>query len=112
MPVYAPTPNPGDQRRRTRYLGIRIPHNAPPTVEILEQEIIRAKDGERILEDLNGFSVVMTEGELAADFPIRDPETDAEIPGQTATGAQAFALIYSWVRAKQLARDAKESFKE
>jgi hypothetical protein len=112
MPTYAPTVTPGDQRRRTRYIGIRVPHDGVPTVEILEQEVIRAKAGERVLEDLNGFGVAMDEKEMAASFQVRDPITDAEIPGATATGAQVFALIYSWVRAKQLARDAAAAAKK
>lgn len=106
VPTYAPTTTPGDQRRRTHFIGIRTPLGQVPQVEVLEQEVIRTAAGERVLEDLGQVAGVgaMTPAELATVFPLRDPETDAEIGG-TATPAQALALIYSWVRAKQLARD-------
>ena len=101
-PTYAPTTAPGEQRRRCRYLGIRTPLGQPPQIEILEQEVIRTQVGERVLEDLGNVPVGAFDP--AETFPVRDPETDAET-GQTASVGQAFALIYSWVRKQQLARD-------
>ena len=102
MTDYAPTVNPGDTRRRTRYIGIRTPLNVAPTVEVLEQDVIRTKTGEAVLADLGSFPTPL---DLAEVFPLRNPVDDS-LTGDTATAAQAMALIYSWVRAKQLARDA------
>lgn len=106
MTIYAPTITPGDQRRRTRFIGIRTPLGQAPQIEILEQEVVRTQAGERVLEDLGNVPVGAFDP--AETFPVRDPETDAET-GQTASVGQAFALIYSWVRKQQLARDAAEA---
>jgi len=103
--TYAPTTQPGETRTRTRYIGIRTPHDAPPQIESLEQEVIRTATGERVLADLG--NVPTGAFDVTESFPVRDPSTDAET-GDTATVGQALALIYSWVRAKQLARDAAE----
>ena len=105
-PSYAPTQAPGDTRRRCRYVGIWIPHDGPPRVDVLEQEVVRLGAGEQVLADLPGFPRVLAD--LSASFPVRDPATDAET-GQRATVAQALALIYSWTRAQQLERDAAET---
>jgi hypothetical protein len=103
--TYAPSTNPGDTRTRTRYIGIRTPHDAPPQIEILEQEVVRTAAGERVLADLGNVAVCAFD--VTESFAVRDPSTDAEI-GDTATVGDALVLIYSWVRAKQLARDAAE----
>jgi hypothetical protein len=101
-PNYTPTTTPGQTRRRTRYIGIRLPLDAAPSVEVLEQDVVRLTDGERILADLG--SLPTGTFDPAETFPVRDPATDA-LTGDTASVGQAHALIYSWVRAKQLARD-------
>ena len=116
MTVYSPTVSPGDTRRRCRYLGIRTPLDtrtdeqkaegvpAPvPIVEVLEQEVIRTANGERVLEDLGALPVGAFDP--TESFPLLDPETDAPLGGDATVG-QAFAIIYSWVRAKQAQRDA------
>ena len=102
MTNYAPTQNPGDTRRRTRYIGIRIPHDGPPVVEVLEQEVVRLADGERVLQDLGGFTIPLAD--MSATYPVRDPVTDA-LTGVEAAVSQALALIYSWTREQQLQRD-------
>jgi hypothetical protein len=103
MPNYAPTQNPGDTRRRTRYIGIRTPLDAVPQVEVLEQDVVRLASGEVVLADLGNCPV--SPFDPAETFDVRDPGTDATT-GTTATVGQAMALIYSWVRKQQLARDA------
>lgn len=106
MTNYSPTVTPGDERRRTRYLGIRIPHNGVPTVEVLEQDVIRTKAGiEEIIRDLGGFNRTVDAAALAESFPVRNPADDS-LTGGSVTTAQTMALIYSWVRAQQLLRDA------
>lgn len=106
MPNYAPIVAPGDQRRRTRFISIRTPLGQVPQVEVLEQEVILTAAGERVLEDLGALPVGPFDP--AESFPLRDPETDALL-GQTGTVGQTHAMIYSWVRAKQLARDLAEA---
>lgn len=109
---YDPTVNPGDTRLRSRYIGIRVPPNAYPTVEVLEQTVIRTKDGvEKILEDLGAVAgiPVLDSAALAVQYPARNPVTDEIIPGKFTTPGDAFAAVYDVVRGWQLARDAKEA---
>ena len=102
---YAPTQNPGDTRRRTRFIGIRTPLDALPQVEVLEQDVVRLPAGEVVLTDLGPCPVAPFDP--ASTFDLRDPSTDA-LTGTTATVGQALALIYSWVRKQQLARDSAQ----
>jgi hypothetical protein len=97
--------NIGDIRRRTRYIGIEIPLNSTPKVTILEQDAVKLPQGERVIEDLKGLNFTISD--FNEEFPLRNPETD-ELLGSNGNVAQAFALIYSWVRAKQVERDSQE----
>lgn len=112
MPTsYAPTATPGDTRRRSRYIGIRIPHDAAPTVEVLEQDVIKLKDGtEKVLQDLGPVAgIPLIAGlAIAETFPARNPITDEIIPDKFVTAGDAFAVVYAVVRGWQLARDAQE----
>jgi hypothetical protein len=103
MPNYSPTTNPGETRRRTRFIGIRTPLGATPVIEVLEQDVVRLIDGETVLKDLGNCPVAAFDP--SESFPVRDPDTDTET-GDTATVGEAFALVYSWVRQQQLNRDA------
>jgi hypothetical protein len=103
--TYAPTINPGDTRRRTRFIGIRTPLSGVPSVEVLEQDVVRLTDGERVLADLGHLPVQAFDP--AQTFELRDPETDALL-GSQATVGQTMALIYSWVRDQQTKRDAAQ----
>ncbi len=112
MTTYAPTVDPGDTRRRSRYIGIRIPHDGAPTVEVLEQDMIRLKDGaEKVLQDLGAVAGIpaLDAAALAVQFPARDPVTDEIIPAAFVTPGDAFAAVYAVVRGWQLARDAAEA---
>ncbi len=116
--TYAPTTNPGDTRTRCRYLGIWNPLNAAPSIDILEQEVVRLADGETVLRDTNGITGVRLDGSA---FTLRDPATDAPLAPEacaaiaaaiaagTATDAMAMVLVYSWTRYQQEARDAREA---
>jgi len=116
MPTpYEPTHSPGDTRLRSRYIGIRVPPNAYPTVEVLEQTVIRTKDGvEKILEDLGAVTGIPTldPAALAVQYPARDPATDQIIDGKFVSAGDAFACVYAVVRGWQLARDAVEAAEE
>jgi hypothetical protein len=99
---YSPTVNLGDTRRRTRYIGISTNLDSLPTVEVLEQDIVKLSGGEVVLRNLGNLKVSAYNPD--EEFDIRNPETD-ELTGSTATVGQAMALIYSWVRKNQLLRD-------
>jgi hypothetical protein len=100
---YTPTQAPGDTRRRCRFIGIRTPLDSVPQIEVLEQDVVRITSGEVVLADLGLCPVAPFD--LGETFDVRDPDTDA-LTGTTATVGQAMALIYSWVRKQQLARDS------
>jgi hypothetical protein len=107
---YSPTINPGDTRTRCRYLGFRIPHDGPVSCEALEQEIIRTKDGERVLADLGPVAGIqpldLTDpATLAAVVPVIDPATN-EPTGETTTVGAVFVGLFSYIHGAQLARDA------
>jgi hypothetical protein len=106
--TYTTTIDPGDERTRARYLGITIPLDTRlpnssepppvPTLDILEQQVIRKKDGsEAILRDLGSISVAV---DLNETFDKLNPVTD-EPTGQTASAAEVFALVYAYIRKKQ-----------
>jgi hypothetical protein len=99
---YAPTQTPGDTRRRCRFIGIRTPLNSVPQIEVLEQDVVRIASGEAVLADLGNLPIATFDP--SETFDVRDPNTDA-LTGTTATVGQAMALIYSWVRKQQVARD-------
>jgi hypothetical protein len=107
---YAPTINPGDTRTRCRYLGFRIPHNGPVSCEALEQEIVRTKDGERILADLGAVTGIPAldladPATLATIVPVIDPATN-EPTGESTTVGAVFVGLFSYIHGRQLARDA------
>ena len=107
---YDPTQSPGDTRTRCRFLGFRIPHDGPVSCEALEQEIVRTKDGERILSDLGAVAGIppldLTDpATLATVVPVIDPATN--IPtGEATTIGSVFVGLFSYVHGAQLARDA------
>jgi hypothetical protein len=119
MTDYAPTVNPGDTRRRCRFIGIRVPLDTrtnaekaaniqapPPQVEVLEEDVIRTAQQERVLEVLGNLPVGTFD--LSETFPILNPENDGALGGNATVG-QAFTLIHSWVRHKQTLRDTAEA---
>jgi hypothetical protein len=103
MTNYSPTINPGDIRRRTRYIGIRTALNTLPSIEVLEQDVILISEGEVVLRDMVG-SLPIEGFDPQETFELRNPETD-ELTGSISSVGEAMALIYSWVRSKQLLRD-------
>ena len=104
--------NPGTTYRRTRYIGIRNNPTGPALVEILEADALFINGvKEHLREGVGGLneSIDTTDpAALARSFPLRNPATDAVIPGQTATVGQALAIIYAYARDQQVLRDAKE----
>ncbi len=115
MTEYAISNNPGSVRRRTRYIGIRIPLDIrtdqekidgvspqPPSIDILEQDVVRIANCEKVIQDLS--QIPNTTFDPNEVFDVRNPNTD-ELLGTTATVGEAMTLIYSWVRKKQIDRD-------
>ena len=111
MTKYVPTLNPGDERTRARYLGIttpldtRLPDSedpAPcPSINVLEQTVIRKKDGsEAILENLMGFNVTIDADNMASEYPEVNPITD-EPTGRMLSVAETFMAVYSFIRHRQ-----------
>jgi hypothetical protein len=103
MNKYAPTQNPGDTRTRARYIGIWNPLVGQPTIDILEQQVVRLADGERVLADTPGITGIPFDP--AEVVELRHPETD-EMLGQTTTAGAIMAGVYSWCRGRQERRDA------
>lgn len=92
--------------RRVRYVGIRNSPDTTPTVEVLEADCIIIKGKKvHINEGVGGITRTMDEAALAESFPLLNPVDDSTIGG-SGTGAQLFAMIYSWARAQQMKRDA------
>lgn len=92
--------------RRVRYIGIRNPPDGVPTVEVLEADSVILNGKKLHLnEGVGGITRAMDAAGLAESFPLLNPADDSVLGG-TGTGAQVFALIYSWARAQQAKRDA------
>ena len=104
--------NPGTTYRRTRYIGIHNNTDSTAAIQILEADaaFINAKKV-NIDGGVGGISETINladPAQLLATFPLRDPTTDALITGASASVGQAFAILYSYSRAKQTARDAAQ----
>jgi hypothetical protein len=99
----------GDER--TTWKKIEIVRNPVglPSVRVWEEIVsLRANGKETTVEELPFFDIKITEEELAEVFPLRNPQTDAEV-GATMDGAMAHTSFYSWMRKNQIKRDAAQS---
>lgn len=108
MSKYDPTTNPGDMRTRARYVGIRTPNGATPSVEVLEEQIALAGGQELTVGQAGGIRVAIDETELARVIELRNPLDDS-LTGHSLTVAEIHAGVYSFVRAHQELRDAAEA---
>ena len=109
MNTYSPTINPGDERTRCRYFGAQLPNGAAPSIQVIEEQVVRRLNGtESHIADLGNLATGTFDPEEM--LALRDPETDA-LTGDSASVGQAFALIYSWVRHKQTQRDEADAHK-
>ena len=103
--IYNQTVNPGDDRMRTRYVGIRTELGQIPSVSILRQKVILCKDGsEKKLEDLDGPTVSFDKNEMV---DLRNPETN-ELLGVQVSAGEIMAGVHSWVMQQLLKFDQQQ----
>lgn len=102
---------PGTAFRRVRYIGIWNPPTGPAQLQILEADALFINGVKRHLdENVGGMmaSLSLTDTEkLNAPIQLKNPVTDAVVEGQTFTRAQLWAMLYSWARDEQQARDSR-----
>ena len=92
----------GVRWRRFANISISNPLNATPLVSCAEQEVV-SLSGDAIAYGVGNLDFPFDPG---FTFPMLDPVTN-EPTGGTAVGAAVYQLIYSYVLAKALERDAK-----
>ena len=103
---YNQTVNPGDDRMRTRYVGISTELGQIPMVSILRQRVILCKDGkEKKLEDLDGPYVSFNPTE---NVDMRNPETN-ELLGVQVSAGEIMAGVHSWVMQQLLKFDQQQA---
>jgi hypothetical protein len=103
---YAPTKNPGDERTRTRYVGITTELYQIPQIAILRQQVILQKTGkEKKLEDLDGPTVPFDDKEI---IELRNPETN-ELIGVQKPAGEIMVGVHSWVMQQLLKYDQQQA---
>lgn len=103
---YDQTVNLGDDRMRTRYVGIRTELGQIPMVSILRQRVILGKDGkEKKLEDLDGPNVSFDKNEMV---DLRNPETN-ELLGVQVSAGEIMMGVHSWVMQQLLKFDQQQA---
>lgn len=103
MPDYKESAVAGVRWHRFRRITIDNPRAGIPTVTCAEEQVLSA-GGVEHRQDVGAMAFRF---DPAAVFPVLDPET-GEPTGQIATGAQVYALIYSYVMAEAARRDAPQ----
>ncbi|WP_017879736.1 hypothetical protein [Janthinobacterium sp. CG3] len=98
---YKETTVTGSAWRRFRSIAIENGWLQVPMVVCVEQEVISLAAGE-ILRDVGNLNFPFSPADA---FPILDPMTNEPV-GICATGAEVYALVYSYVMAKAIERDA------
>lgn len=92
MPDYKESAVSGVLWHRFRRIVIDNPRLQAPSVTCLEEQVVSV-DGVEQRRDVGALAFRF---DPAAVFPVLDPET-GESTGDTATGAQVYALIYGYV---------------
>eukprot|EP00919_Chromeraceae_sp_WS-2016_P068699 GHVR01162614.1.p3 GENE.GHVR01162614.1~~GHVR01162614.1.p3 ORF type:complete len:122 (-),score=24.03 GHVR01162614.1:1943-2308(-) len=118
MKNYGPTSLPGDTRDRVWHTVIDTPMDertdaqksdgvaAPvPQTIYFEESGVKLGDHEKVLEKSHSENRIPFDPSVV--IPLRHPVTD-ELTGETATAGEAMALIYSYIRMDQEARQAAE----
>jgi hypothetical protein len=101
MPDYKQTSIAGQQWNRFSRIVIDNPRNGSPSVLCVEQEVIALAQGE-VIRDIDNLNFPFDPN---AQFDILDPATNLPT-GQTAIGAEVYALVFSCVMAMAAKRDA------
>jgi len=92
----------GVRWRRFSNISINNPLNATPVVSCAEQEVV-SLSSDAIAYGVGTLEFPFDPGFV---FPLLDPLTN-EPTGATAAGAAVYQLVYSYVLAKAMERDAK-----
>ena len=96
--------------RRVRYIGIWNPPTGPAQLQILEADALFINGVKRHLdENVGGINLTLSPDDTEAmteAIPLKNPQTDAVVEGQTFTRAQLWAMLYSWAQHEQATRDA------
>ena len=90
----------GSAWHRFSRIVIENTRHQPPSIICVEQEVIALDAGE-ILRDVGNLNFAFSP---ADSFAVLDPETNLPT-GVVATGAQVYAVVYSYVMAQAIARD-------
>lgn len=102
MPDYKETAVTGKKWQRCNVVHIDNPYQAQPTVTFAEQEVA----------EVDGATFQTQLGQLVFPFDpveninLRDPAT-GDLTGQTVTGADVYAALYSLYIQKAMERDAQ-----
>lgn len=103
MPEYKESNVNGVSWNRFKEIRICNPRNEVPHVICSEEQVVSADGAEQRTEiGSMGFRF-----DPSIEFPVLDPSTN-QPTGQIATGAQVYALIYSYVLAEAAKRDAPQ----
>ncbi len=106
---YAPTVNPGDIRRRVKRIELSTPLAGRIAVTIYEEDVVRLAAGAEVpLRDQGAISVIVDPSDaaqMASVFALRSYADDSLLGSDMAVGSVLMAF-FSWVRSRQLARDA------
>lgn len=92
----------GSEYHRFSRVVIDVPLNATPQIICVEQSVLRLPDGRTpIIQDVGNLNFSF---DIEACFPLLNPAT-GEPTGQTISGAEVYAAIWSVVMAKAKERD-------
>lgn len=100
MADYKQTTIAGDLWHRFGGIHISNPRPGQPTVLCVEQEVLALPTGE-LIRDVGNLGFIF---DPSAEFKILNPITN-EPTGAYATGAQVYALVFSYVMAEAAKRD-------
>jgi hypothetical protein len=92
----------GTKWHRFSQVSIRNPYQGFPEVTCQEQEVM-VFGAQTVVREVGGLDFKF---DPAAEFPLLDPVTN-EPTGETVTGAQVHALVYSYVLAEAKKRDER-----
>lgn len=101
MPDYKESAVTGTQYDRFSVIHVNYPLGAIPTISCTQQRVISLESGQ-IVQDVGGLNF-----QFDPDFTcdLLNPQTGEPL-GQQITGAQVFAMVWSYVMSQAVLRDA------
>ena len=103
MSEYKETTVVGTSYTRGRSLYLENPRNQPPSILIREETVTTLAD--RVITEPAGEILKVVE-DLTVEFPLRNPATNAVIPGQSMTYQELYLGLFSLYWHLALERDA------